>query len=209
MAYNPCMDNEGTRTKERLVTFTTKSVNAKDAIPAKYTVVVSRTCGVGLITVYNDRWTVGVCVPREDHDVYLPHCSRPVDGCHQWCKKGTSTHCFHGWLWGAATEAYDCCLDYFGVGPFVQVCWLGGSEPPKPVKWAGRVLRGAAATLDAVMTAVENIAPSSFERSRLNVFLSTRAISWLSKHAFELDTPECGHPACEPGKLCFLHNHDD
>ncbi len=28
------------------------------------------------------------------------------------------------WIWGRATEQYDHCLEYFGLGPFMLVCWL-------------------------------------------------------------------------------------
>ena len=27
------------------------------------------------------------------------------------------------WIWGRATEQYDCCLEYFGLGPLMLVCW--------------------------------------------------------------------------------------
>lgn len=27
------------------------------------------------------------------------------------------------WIWGHATEMYDHCVEYFGLGPFLLVCW--------------------------------------------------------------------------------------
>ena len=31
---------------------------------------------------------------------------------------------YERWLWGRGTELYDFCLEYFGLGPFLKVCWL-------------------------------------------------------------------------------------
>ena len=28
------------------------------------------------------------------------------------------------WVWGRATEQYDHCLEYFGLGPLALVCWM-------------------------------------------------------------------------------------
>lgn len=28
------------------------------------------------------------------------------------------------WIWGMATEPYDCCLEYFGLGPLMLICAL-------------------------------------------------------------------------------------
>jgi hypothetical protein len=32
-------------------------------------------------------------------------------------------HEYEWWLWGRATERYDHCLEYFGVGPLALFCW--------------------------------------------------------------------------------------
>jgi hypothetical protein len=81
-------------------------------------------CGPGLVTLYTDAFTLALGVHEADYDVYLPSGPPQASGvCHPDCLKGTSTHCFRGWIWGRATEAYDMCLEYFGLGPIVLVCW--------------------------------------------------------------------------------------
>ena len=38
------------------------------------------------------------------------------------------------WVWGRATECYECCLEYFGLGPILLVCWAPGPwvDTPEP-----------------------------------------------------------------------------
>lgn len=33
-------------------------------------------------------------------------------------------HDYKRWLWGRGTEPYDMCLEYFGLGPFLLLCWV-------------------------------------------------------------------------------------
>ncbi len=32
------------------------------------------------------------------------------------------------WKWLRSTEEYDRCMDYFGLGPLLLVCWAHGSD---------------------------------------------------------------------------------
>ena len=78
----------------------------------------------GIITCYTRWGTLALGVAQREHDVSLP-AGPPAKGgvCHPDCIAGSSTHCFKGWIWGRATEAYDGCLEYFGLGPIAQLCW--------------------------------------------------------------------------------------
>ena len=49
-------------------------------------------------------------VKQEDHSVYKR-------------KGGRMVYVDCNWIWGRATEPYDCCLEYFGLGPLMLVCW--------------------------------------------------------------------------------------
>ena len=36
----------------------------------------------------------------------------------------TDEHLVQGrWIWGRAVEVYDFCLEYFGLGPLLLICW--------------------------------------------------------------------------------------
>jgi len=123
-----------------------KDLDWKALRDARLILALGPEAGLGLVTLYHDEWTLAFGVARSEHDVYLPW-GPPNDGkCHPHCRKGTGTHCFDGWIWGAATEAYDHCLDYFGLGPVLFACWEGGTEPPRPVRALGRALKATAAS---------------------------------------------------------------
>ena len=166
---------------------------------------------LGLVTFYHDDWTLAFGVPREDQDVYLPS-GPPTDGCHQHCESRCTTHCYHGWVWGGATEAYDCCLDYLGLGPVMLLCWRGGTEPPKAVRAVGWACRKAADVIDDALTFAEEKfcggrVPGG-ALGRLDAWLSTTAVGRLTRQAQFLDPNECGHPACLPRQPCKFPEDD-
>lgn len=100
------------------------NVERREVFQSTRFVITVGTSGPGLLTLYTDLFTLTLGVFRRDQHVYF---SGPVPSdasCHSGCRAGDSTHCFHGWLWGRATEAYDMCLEYYGLGPVAMVCWL-------------------------------------------------------------------------------------
>lgn len=144
-------------------------------------VAVGPAAGAGLLTFYHDSMTLVLGVPPEDHSVYKddpanPHRLRTVD-----CR----------WIWGRATEPYDLCLDYFGLGPLAEVSWLGGDVPPVPVRALGRACRLAAGALDHVLSWVEPKLPALEQNhtllGRADAWLSVYATGWLMRRARDMD----------------------
>ncbi len=147
-------------------------------------IAVGLTAGAGLLTFYHDTMTLVLGVPAEEHSVYKddpanPHHYRTVD-----CR----------WIWGRATEPYDLCLDYFGLGPLAEISWLGGARPPAPVRALGRVAGWLSEAIDAVMTPLENRWPR-LERASGSMALTLLACR-LADKALNLDPAPCYHPAC-------------
>jgi hypothetical protein len=144
-------------------------------------VAIGPKAGAGLLTFYHDTMTLVLGVAPEEHSVYKddpenPHHYRTVD-----CR----------WIWGRATEPYDLCLDYFGLGPLAEISWRGGAVPPIPVRVLGRVCRIAASVLDDVLDWTEPRFPALTQPNtlagRLDSWLSVYATGWLMRRARDMD----------------------
>lgn len=144
-------------------------------------VAVGPRAGAGLLTFYHDTMTLIVGVPPDDRSVYKddprnPGHHRTVD-----CR----------WIWGRATEPYDLCLEYFGLGPVAEACWPGGDDPPVPVRALGRACRLTADAIDRVLCWAEPLFPSLERRGslayRADTWLSVWALGWLMRRARDMD----------------------
>jgi len=74
------------------------------------------TCA--LLSVHVPRFSFHIGVYPESNEVYR-----------QTKTGGEVLESYERWLWGRATEPYDHCLEYYGMGPFVLLCW-----PPSHVR---------------------------------------------------------------------------
>lgn len=156
----------------------------EDQRSTRLVIAVGPKAGAGLLTFYHDSMTLALGVPPEEHSVYKddphnPHRYRTVD-----CR----------WIWGRATEPYDLCLDYFGLGPLAEISWLGGETPPVPVRALGRACRLAADLLDDALTWAESRVPAMEQNhtplGRLDGWLSVYATGWLMRRARDMDPRE-------------------
>lgn len=147
-------------------------------------VALGPQAGAGLLTFYHDAMTLVLGVPPEDHSVYKDDPERPGHEVTVDCR----------WIWGRATEPYDRCLDYFGLGPVAEISWVGGDRPPVPVRALGRLAGWASEAIDAVLTPLET-RWRAFERTCLSEAASLLACR-LSDRALALDPAPCWHPAC-------------
>lgn len=105
------------------------------------------------------------------------------------------------WIWGRATEMYDMSLEYFGLGPLFEACWLPSERPPAPVRALGRVAGWISDAIDHGLDALEPRWPSLTKTGttlpgRVDAWLSVVAVGRLAHAALELDPAPCGHPAC-------------
>ncbi len=191
--------------KKRAFAVIWRDIDWIPALDARLIVTLGPHTGLGLVTLYHDDWTLAFGLPKDDQDVYLPS-GRPVDGCHEHCKAGIGTHCYTGWIWGSATEAYDMCLDYFGLGPVLLACWQGGSEPPKPVRAVGWACRKSNDLLDDGLRWFEQHLPKEGAVGRVfkavDSYLSVTVTRHLAQQAWFLDPNKCGHPGCLPRQPC-------
>lgn len=75
----------------------------------------------GLISVFNSRWDPHAMNVRNWASIHLgvwPHMNS------YYKRKGKKEVTVDGyWVWGRATETYDHCGEYFGLGPLLLVCW--------------------------------------------------------------------------------------
>lgn len=102
--------------------------------------------------------------------------------------------CSQWGVWGRATEPYDLCLEYFGLGPFFEACWLPSERPPAPVRALGRLAGWLSEAVCAVLDPLEHRWPT-LERAPGSMGLSLLSCR-LADHALELDPAPCGHPGC-------------
>lgn len=192
--------------KRRALAVIWQDLNWKSLRDARLIVALGPRAGLGLVTLYHDDWTLALGVPTSEHDVYLPGGPPVVDGqCHPQCRSGTGTHCFDGWIWGGATEAYDMCLDYFGLGPALFACWPPDKAVPRPVRAVGWACKKACDLLCAVLDLVEDEVDVEDLRpalKRAHAWLTVAAVCRLANQARQLDPNDCGHPACEPRRPC-------
>lgn len=98
------------KTCKRLFRFVTRTADLHDAWDEAELVVALGEAGVGLLTFYHDDYTVAFGVPRGPRHIYVPG-------------KREAQCLDNAWIWGRATEVYQHCLEYFGLGPFLLVCW--------------------------------------------------------------------------------------
>lgn len=69
----------------------------------------------------DDGWHSVSChfgVMKADHGVYRFNKKGVTDGDY--------SENFFGYLWGRATEIYDCSIEYFGLGPIAFFAWNPG-----------------------------------------------------------------------------------
>lgn len=101
---------------------------------------------------------------------------------------------FRWGVWGRCTEPYDLCLEYFGLGPFFEACWLPSERPPAPVRALGRLAGWLSEAIDGALTHLECRWPA-LERVRGSMGLTLLACR-AADAALELDPAPCGHPSC-------------
>lgn len=63
---------------------------------------------IALLSIHTHWASFHFGVYKDEFDVYKPGVEEQVS-----CD----------WIWGRATESYDSCMEYFGLGPFFLVCW--------------------------------------------------------------------------------------
>lgn len=197
------MTMDADRNKRKRVSFLLRPGALWQAVnDAEFVVAFGTAAGAGLITLYHDTGTLILGVPASDRSVYKADLDRPghevtVDG---------------RWIWGRATEPYDHCLEYLGVGPLLEVCWPGGDYPPVPVRMLGKACAVAATVVDDVLTWAEprltGLLDPRSTLGRINGWLSTRTVGALFRLACDLDGPPCDHPGCSGSDRCFYPADD-
>lgn len=70
--------------------------------------IVFNTCA--LVSVHLKNLSIHLGVYKADYSVY-----QNVNG------KQVFVECER--VWGRAVDEYDSCIDYFGLGPFLLLCW--------------------------------------------------------------------------------------
>jgi len=114
-SLRPGYDDEGDTpippaSKKQLLRVVTRSKDLRPAWDEAELVIALGRAGVGLLTFYLGDYMVAFGVPRGPQHVY-------VSG------KREAQCLDNAWIWGRATEVYQHCLEYFGIGPFLLVCW--------------------------------------------------------------------------------------
>jgi hypothetical protein len=71
--------------------------------------------GCSLLSFHFKRSSVHFGVKKGNQDVYFQKYSI--------IPKNEEEGCYFGWIWGRVTEKYDHCIEYFGLGPFLLICW--------------------------------------------------------------------------------------
>lgn len=145
--------------------------------------------GAGLVSVHlpYGRGSLHFLLPPRACSVYKHDPFRTVD--YRWG------------IWGRATEPYDMCLEYFGLGPFFEACWLPSERPPAPVRALGRVAGWISDAIDRGLDVLEPRWPSLTQTrstllGRVDAWLSVVSVGRLARVARELDPAPCGHPGC-------------
>lgn len=73
---------------------------------------VKLNSGMALVSVHSRVFSLHLLVKPEPYEVY----KRTKDG-------GEKVVEYERWLWGRGTELYDHSIEYFGLGPFLLLCW--------------------------------------------------------------------------------------